>query len=141
MDIRKLAVEETAFVHLHDASDELLYEPSADGTPDQTKAVGVTVYGPGTKIYARAKAAQQTRMLARMRSKGKVTLTAEETAEEDAVFLADCTKSFHYIERDGLEGEALFKAVYADKTTGFIGEQVAAKLGNWANFTKGSPKT
>ena len=36
MDIRKLAVEETAFVHLHDASDELLYEPSADGTPDQT---------------------------------------------------------------------------------------------------------
>ena len=45
MDIRKLAVEETAFVHLHDASDELLYEPAADGTPDQTKAVGVTVYG------------------------------------------------------------------------------------------------
>ena len=45
-------------------------------------------------------------MLARMRSKGKVTLTAEETAEEDAVFLADCTKSFHYIERDGLEGRS-----------------------------------
>ena len=53
MDIRKLAVEETAFVHLHDASDELLYEPGADGTPDQTKAVGVTVYGPGTNLCTR----------------------------------------------------------------------------------------
>ena len=68
-----------------------------------------------------------------------MTLTAEETAEEDAVFLADCTKSFHYIERDGLEGEALFKAVYADKTIGFIGEQIAAKPGGeLGKFYEGS---
>ena len=43
--------------------------------------------------------------------------------------------------RGYLQGEALHLAVYADKTIGFIAEQVGAHLGNWANFTKGSAKT
>lgn len=141
MDIRKLAAEETAFVHLRNADDTLLYESNEDGKPDETKAIGVTVYGPGTKTYARAKAEQNKRLLAVMRKKGKTGLNAEETAEETARFLADCTKSFHFIEYDDLQGDALHLAVYADKTIGFIGEQVGAHLGNWANFTKGSAKT
>ena len=141
MDIRKLAAEETAFVHLRNAAEELQYETGADGKPDETKAIGVTVYGPGTKTYARAKAEQNKRILAVMRKKGKTGLSADETAEETARFLADCTKSFHFIEYDDLQGDALHLAVYADKTIGFIGEQVGAHLGNWANFTKGSAKT
>ena len=47
----------------------------------------------------------------------------------------------HVERRAGLQGEALHLAVYADKTIGFIAEQVGAHLGNWANFTKGSAKT
>ncbi|MBF9645450.1 hypothetical protein, partial [Streptococcus pseudopneumoniae] len=88
---------------------------------DETKAIGVTVYGPGTKTYARAKAEQNKRILAVMRKKGKTGLSADETAEETARFLADCTKSFHFIEYDDLQGEALHLAVYTDKTIGFIG--------------------
>lgn len=141
MDIRKLSAEETAFVHIRDADDNLLHETNEDGTPDETKAVGVTVYGPGTKTYAQAKAEQNRRLVALMRRKGRTNLSAEETAEESAKLLADCTKSFHYIEHGDKQGEALYLAVYGDKTIGFIGDQVSTFLGNWGNFTKGSTKT
>ena len=53
MDLKKIEAEEIAFLHLRDASDELLYE---DG--DKSKPVGVTLFGPGSKTYARAAAAK-----------------------------------------------------------------------------------
>ena len=36
--------------------------------------------------------------------------------------------------------QALFKAVYADSSVGFIAEQAMKHLGEWANFSKGSSK-
>jgi hypothetical protein len=141
MDIRKLSAEETAFIHIRDADDSLLYETNADGAPNENNAVGITVHGPGTQTYARAKADQNKRLVALMRKKGRSNLSAEETAEESARFLADCTKSFHHIEHGEKQGYDLYLAVYSDKTIGFIGDQVSTFLGNWGNFTKGSTKT
>lgn len=140
MDIRKLSVEETSFLHLRDANDELLYEPGANGEPDESKPVGVTLYGPGTKAYAKATAAKSNRMIDRLKKKGKSDLSADEATQENAAFLAACTKEFRYIERDSLDGEALYKAVYGDASVGFISEQAAKHLGEWANFKPASSK-
>lgn len=133
MDIRKFAVDPTARLHLRDASDELMY---ADG--DKAKPIAVNLYGPGSKQYAKAQAAQQNRMIDKLKRKGRTEQTAEQIAAEKADFLADCTASWEHMEYDALTGQALSVAVYADISIGFIADQVAKHLGDWSNFTKGS---
>lgn len=133
-DIRKFAVEETGTIDLRGADDQPMI--GDDGQP-----MTVTVFGPGSRHYARAQAAQQNRMIDKLKKKGKTEQSAEEKAREQAEFLAACTREFSAnIEMDGLSGEALFKAVYAETSLGFIAEQVGKYLGDWANFTKGSPR-
>jgi hypothetical protein len=134
MDIKQFAVDETSVLELVNAADE----PLVDG---EGKPMTVTLYSPGSKPYARAQAAQQNRMIDKLKKKGKSDQTAEEKAREQAEFLTACTKEFSAnIEYDGLSGEALFKAVYSDITIGFIAEQVGKYLGEWGNFTRGLPK-
>lgn len=134
MDIKKFAVEETGVVELVGASDEPLIG-------DDGQRMTITVFGPGSKTFARAQAAQGNRMLDRLKRKGKADLSAEERAKEQAEHLAALTKEFSSnIEYDGLSGEALHKAVYSDVSIGFIAEQVAKHLGDWANFRGGSQK-
>ncbi len=133
-DIRKFAAEETSVIELLDASDQPMIG-------EDNKPMTITVYGPGSKSYARAQAANQNRMIDKLKRKGKTEQTAEEKAKEQADFLAGCTKEFSSnIEYDGQAGEALFKAVYADTSIGFIAEQVGKHIGEWGNFTKGSTK-
>jgi hypothetical protein len=134
VDIRSFAVEETSTIALQGPDEAPM--KSEDGAP-----MTITVYGPGSKAYARAQAAQSNRMIDKLKKKGKMDQSAEEKAREQAEFLAGCTKEFSAnIEYDGLKGEALHRAVYADTTIGFIAEQVAKHIGEWANFSKGSPK-
>lgn len=130
-DIRKFAVEQTGRLHLRDASEELMHTP--DGLP-----MAVNVYGPGSKQYARAAAAQQNRMVDKLKRKGKASNTAEQNAAETAEFLADCTASFENVSYDGLVGRELAIAIYSDTEIGFIADQVAKHLGDWSNFTKPS---
>jgi hypothetical protein len=135
MDIRKFSVEETGILELLDADDEPMI--GEDGMP-----MTITGYGPGSKQYAKAQADQQNRLIDKLRHKGKTTETAEQKRQEQAEFLAGCTKEFSSnIEMDGLQGEALFKAVYAEKRIGFIAEQFGKWLGDWGNFSKPSTKT
>ena len=140
MQIKSLAVEETAFLHLRSAGEELLYEAGKDGYPDKTKPVGITFYSPGSKAYAKAQTARSNRIVDRFKSKGKANRTAEETKQENAAFLVACTHSMQHMEVDKLEGEALFQAVYDDPTLGFIVDQSAAFASDWANFSKALPK-
>jgi len=133
MDLRKIAVEETSTLHLLDAADNPLY----DG---KDKPVTVTLSGPGSKTYAKAQAARNNRVMDKLRKKGKADQTAEQTAAENAEFLAACTVSMENIEYDKLTGEALFKAVYSDTSIGFIAEQVGKHIGDWANFSKPAAK-
>jgi hypothetical protein len=133
MDIRKFAVEPTSRLHLRDATDELMY---ADG--DESKPICAIVHGPGSKQYAKAQAAQQNRIIDKLKRKGKTEQSADQIAAEKAEFLADCTAGFENLEYDGLTGDALARAVYGDTSIGFIADQVAKWMGDWSNFTKGS---
>ena len=133
-DIRKFAVEETSILELRGPDD-------APMVGDDKLPMTVTVYGPGSKTYAKAQAANQNRMIDKLKRKGKTDQSAEEKAREQADFLAGCTKEFSAnIEYDGLKGDALFKAVYADTSIGFIAEQVGKHIGDWANFSTASAK-
>ena len=129
MDIRKYAVEPTSKLQLRDANDELMYT-------DEGKPVAVNLYGPGSKQYARAQAAQNNRLLDKLKRKGKSDQTAEQRAAESSEFLADCTESFENLEYDNLAGRELFMAVYADVSIGFVADQVAKYISDWSNFTK-----
>lgn len=128
MDIRKYAVEQTGRIEVRDADGELI--PGAV----------IVVYSPGSKQFAKAQANRSNRTIDTLRKKGKADQTPESMAEEKSNYLADCTHSFEGIDIDKLEGKALFKAVYADVSLGFIADQVAEYLGDWSNFTKDSTK-
>jgi len=131
-DVRKFAVEETGTLELRDAGDEPM-------VGDDGKPMTITLYGPGSKPYARAQAAQQNRMIDKLKRKGKTEQSAEEKAREQSEFLAGCTRDFSAnIQYDGLQGEALFKAVYADNSIGFIAEQAGKFLQEWSSFKKPS---
>jgi len=133
MDIKQFAVTQTSRLHLRDAADELMY---ADG--DQAKPIAVNLYGPGSKQFARAQAAQQNRMVDKLKRRGKAEQTAEQIASEKAEFLADCTAGFENMEYDVLTGADLARAVYADTSIGFIADQAAKHIGDWGNFSKAS---
>lgn len=133
MDIRKFAVNPTSRLHLRDANDELMYADEA-----KTQPIAVNLFGPGSKEYAKAKAAQNNRIVNKMKAKGKANQTPEEIAAESAEFLAACTESWENMQYGDAQGEALSIAVYSDRTLGFISDQVAGHLGGWSNFTKSS---
>lgn len=133
MDIRKFAVNPTSRLHLRDANDELMYADAA-----KTQPIAVNLFGPGSKEYAKAKAAQSNRLVNKMKTKGKANQTPEEIAAESAEFLAACTESWENLQYGDAQGEALSIAVYSDRTLGFISDQVAGHLGGWSNFTKSS---
>lgn len=101
----------------------------------------VNVFGPGSKQYAKATAAQQNRVMDLLKRKGKTDQSAEDKARENAEFLADCTESFENVDYNGLTGRELALAVYGDREIGFIADQVAKHLGDWGNFTKPSSQT
>ncbi len=133
-DIRKFSVAATGRLALRDASDEPMLT-------DDGKEIAVNVFGPGSKQYAKAQAAQQNRMLDKLKRKGKSDQTAEQKSAEAAEFLSDCTESWENLDYDGLTGTALSKAVYSDQTIGFIADQVAKFIGDWSSFKKVSTAT
>jgi hypothetical protein len=140
-NIRRFAIEPTGVIHLRDASEELMYADGPDGKPDRSKPMEVVVYSPGSKVYARANAKQNNRLIDRMKAKGKTKQSAQELAEEKAEFLTECTKEFRnidYVTDEGIQlsGESLHRAVYEDLEIGFIADQVSKHLGEWGNFTK-----
>lgn len=135
-DIKSLAVSDTSDLHLRNGNDELLFDQ--DKNP-----ITITLYGPGSKPYAKAVSNQQNRMLDKLKRKGKADQTAEQKAEDQAVFLASITVSFNNFVYDAgdLAGEAMFKAAYSDTKIGFVPEQVNKHVGDWANFTGPSAKS
>lgn len=128
MDIKTLGVAETKVLHLVGPDKKPLY--GEDGKP-----LTVTIYGPGSRQYAQAQARNLSRTVEQMQRGNQVQATPEEKAQ----FLAECTKEFSAnIEYDGLQGEALFRAVYADLSIGFIADQVIKEVGEWSSFMRAS---
>lgn len=131
-EITTLAAQETFTLELVGPSDEPLRD-------EQGSALSVTVYGPGSKAYQRASAARTQRLLDKMAKRGRNRLSGEEQLSEQAAFLAACTVSFNGWAYKG--DPQAFEAAYADPAIGWIADQVAKAVGDWANFTKGSSKT
>lgn len=131
MDIRKFSVSPVGRIELKDAEDQPMLT-------DDGKPLVVNVYGPGSKEHAKAQAVQNNRFVARLKNRKGTDVTPEQKLEDDAQFLADITASFENVEFDKLTGRELALAIYRDKSLGFIADQVAAYVGNWANFTQDS---
>lgn len=130
-EITSLSAKDT-FIHpLVNANDEPLLD--ADGKP-----LSVTVYGPGSKPYQKANAERTQRMMKRLQRKGKLEMSAEDQARENASFLAACTVSFNGWAYKGAGDASAFEAAYADPSIGFIADQVSKAIGDWANFSQTS---
>lgn len=137
-NLKKFALVATAAHHLRDGNEELMYADGADGKPDQSKPMIAHMFGPGTKKFANAKAAQSNRNVDRFKKKGKSDLSAEDQVKDTAEFLAACTDRLENIEVDQLTDKALFMAVYSDLELCFIPAQLDKLLSDTANFTKAS---
>lgn len=140
-NLKKFALQPTSILHLRDGNDDLMYADGADGQPDKEKPMRVRLFGPGTKRFAAARAAQSNRSVDRIKKKGKSDQSAEEQVAERAKFLTQCTDGFENIEVDGLTGDALAMAVYGDLELCFIPAQIDEYIGNTANFTGASSKS
>lgn len=148
-NLKRFASKTTGVIHLKDGHDELMYALGSDGEPDKSRPIKAHVYGPGSKQYARAKAAQQNRMIQRMNRKGsKMDQSAEQQAEESATFLTEITFQVDNLvdvdpefsnsnEASGetvtTDRETIFE-MYMDREIGFVVDQVAQYAGDWANF-------
>lgn len=140
-NLKKFALVPTIIHHLLDGEDKPMYAelPAlADGKPDLSRPMLAHMYGPGTKQFAKAQAAQSNRSMDRIKAKGKAKQTAEDQVTERATFLAECTAKLENVEIDELAGEALFMAVYTDLELCFIPSQLDKLIGDTANFTKAS---
>jgi hypothetical protein len=127
----KYQMVEASVLHLRDAGDALMYADGENGESDLNKPIRVHLFGPGSKQYAKAQAAQQNRWIERLKRKGKVDETAEEKMREEAEFLAQVTHSFENIDDAPLD-------VYTDRLLSFIPKQVRAFVDETSNFTKAS---
>lgn len=135
MDITKLAVSNTAAIHLKSADGELLY--------DGEKAVRIVFYGPGSREYGVVESRQSARAIKRMNDNdSKITAAPyEERIAETAQDLAAITvrlENLDYPPAQGKEGVELFEALYRDPTLGFIVKQVVKAVADWGNFKPGS---
>jgi hypothetical protein len=125
MDITSISARDTATITLkHPGTGELM--------PGKT----VTIYGPGSKQHQAATARRNQRLMDKMamgQRKG-TKLDAGEQAREQADYLCACTHSIDGWDYKGGSTQADILAAYTDASVGWIGEQVAAALGDWATF-------
>lgn len=138
-DMNTLAVAETGFLHLKGPKNALLYLGE--------KKVGITLWSPGSAEFAQAEADNENEVLALARENGgRADETPAQKAEREARLFAKITKSFDnwtYTPKGGakLTGAELFRAAYADRSIGFILQQVKTKHGDWGLFTNGSAES
>lgn len=133
--IKTIAAADTHTIELRDGADN----PLVIGD----EPVTVTVYGPGTVQYRKAKSAQEARAIARLQRRGKADASVKEQLEQKAQFLADITHSWNnwaYAEYQDLTGRELSLAIYGAPEIGFICDQVHQEVHDWANFSKTSAK-
>lgn len=140
-NLKKFALVPSIIHHLLDGDDKPMYAempPLPDGKPDLSRPMLAHMFGPSTKQYAKARAAQSNRSMDRFKKKGKADQTADDQLTEQATFLAACTAKLENVEIDQLQGEALFMAAYTDPDVCFIPAQLDKLIGDTANFTKAS---
>jgi hypothetical protein len=99
------------------------------------------MYGPGTKVYAKASQARQNKVFNRMKKKGSVDSRPTKRAKKAATFLAAVTKELHYLEPDdGSTGERRSRQS-SWTALRILAEQAAKFVADWGNFKKPSATT
>lgn len=135
-DISSAAVSVTASMHVKDANGAFMYD--ADKKP-----IRILFHGPGTNAMAEVEARQTQRILKRREDNdGKPAAAAPDVRRaEEAEDLASITVGFENFGygSSALTGTDLFKAVYSDPNLGFIAIQARKFVGDWGNFSGGSP--
>ena len=130
-DLSAFEVSETATLDVLDLDQQPMLR---HGQP-----VRITVYGPGSTAYVRAEAsaaqASQARALAALRGKASKT-DLEDQRKHQAEKLAAITAG---IDNFPIPGGAL--ALYSNPKLGYITNQVARFLEDWANFKPASAKS
>lgn len=130
-DITSTAVVDSSQLLLTDAEEAPLFG-------SDKKQISITLYGPGSEQFERAAAKRQNRLLERLKRKGKSDMSAEEQRTEQAEFLSSITISFNgfdYPPAGDAKDHDLFRALYMDRTLGFITDQVQRFVGDWGNFS------
>jgi len=135
-DIKSIALSETSTMVLRDGTGEKV-------TDKDGNEFSITVYGPSSKQYQKAKHGMEKRMsertLAKMQGKQDGHQSWSDKLDERATFLANCTKSFNGdFGPDDLSGHELFKAVYSDLDVIYIADDVEKFISDKVNFTKPS---
>ncbi len=133
-NIASLAVAATASLHLKSVTGEPLFADE-----ERTLPIRIILHGPGSQVAGIVEARQSARALKRMQDNdGKITAaTREERIAETSEDLAALTagfENFEYEPAGGLTGDALYRALYADQSLGFITKQVMRFFGDWGNF-------
>lgn len=131
-NIALLAAAATHPIHLKSADGQYLYH---DGKP-----VRIVIHGPGSDAFSEVEDRQIARTLKRRADNdGKMTAApADQRAAEQADDLASLTVSFEnfdYPLAAGKTGKDLFRALYSDRSLGFIAAQVQKAVGDWGNFS------
>lgn len=134
-DITTQAVNDLAAIHLKDASGEHMYH--------EGKKVEILLYSPGSPQAAQVEARQTARAIKRMQDNdGKISVAAPDVRDaEQAEDLAAITagfRNFGYPPAGEKQGQELYAALYADKSLGFIANQVMKAFRDWGNFKPGS---
>lgn len=134
LNIATLAAASSAALHLKSPTGEPLY--------DGDKPVRIILHSPGSMAFSQVESRQTARTVKRMNDNdGKIAAaTAEEERLETAEDLATLTIAFENLTYgDGsLQGDELFRAVYADPKLGWIVRQVRRFVNDWGNFTGAS---
>lgn len=133
-DITSTKVSEKATLYLTDAEEAPLIG-------DGNKQCAIVLYGPGSKAYAAADAKKNNKVMTRLKKKGNADMSPEEQRAQQADFLAALTvefQNFNYplpSEEGGTIPAPDPRALYMDRSLGFITDQVQAFVGDWGNFS------
>lgn len=136
-DITKRRALETACIQL----------VNGDGSPmldDEGDPVGVTVHGPGSKVWQQADAERNRKRTARIeKNRGKIAAALDHAREDEIDFLCAITVSFDgwlYPGEFKTSGD-MHRAAYSDDTIGFVRDHVHKEATDWSVFTQGSAKS
>lgn len=134
LNIATLAAASSAALHLKSPTGEPLY--------DGDKPVRIILHSPGSVAFSQVESRQTARIAKRMNDNdGKIAVaSADEERNDAAQDLATLTIAFENLTYgDGsLQGDELFRAVYADPKLGWIVRQVRRFVNDWGNFTGAS---
>lgn len=139
-DITRFAALDTATITLrHPATDEPMVNAAGE-------SYTVTLYGPGTKQHQAARAARERRAttaaMAAFGPKGKQPAAAaagNTTRTDVAAELAACTKAIGGWGYGGKADAEAIEAAYADPKLGWVADQVAKAMNDWATFLPEQP--